>query len=61
MVISFLYYDDRLCRLACCGVLRRKERQNGSGNGNQCFFSIHSWDVTVILLRETAVCPLNSY
>ena len=57
MVISFLYYGDRLRRLARIGVLRRKERQNGSGDGNHCFFSIHSWDATVIFLRETAVCP----
>ncbi len=53
---SFLYYNDRLFRLACCGVLRRKERQNGSGNGNQCFLA---YTAGMLLLYFAGDCCLS--
>lgn len=59
MVISFLYYDDRLCRLACYGVLRRKERQNGSGNGNQCFLAYTAGVLLLYFCGRLLFVPLK--
>ena len=56
---SFLYYNDRLFRLACCGVLRRKGAAEWIWEWKPVFFSIHSWDVTVILCGRLLFVPLK--